>query len=172
MIALLPLMAQGLFVLILVGLLAWLLRQPPPQGDDDPDQSQREWRTERARNQLLAVFREAAKAGGDPKTVYRRAVQHLIAQHVAAKQKGRVKRVEQLAALLDLLKADPPAGLDLCRNQLEWSAMAPEERQAIVLARRAYELQNVPRCRTCSNPLYFLVSRETGQCVRCRSTRS
>ena len=49
MIALLPLMAQGLFVLILVGLLAWLLRQPPPQGDDDPDQSQREWRMERAR---------------------------------------------------------------------------------------------------------------------------
>jgi hypothetical protein len=49
MIALLPLMAQGLFVLILVGLLAWLLGQPPSHGDDDPDQSQREWRTERAR---------------------------------------------------------------------------------------------------------------------------
>jgi hypothetical protein len=38
--------------------------------------------------------------------------------------------------------------------------------------RRAYELANVPRCNRCGDPLYFRVSRETGQCVRCRSKRS
>jgi hypothetical protein len=121
------------------------------------------------RNRLLLILLQAAKGGGNPKVVYRRAVQTLIEQH-AAKQRGKAKRIEELGQLLDLLKAAPKAVYDLCRNQIEWCALAPEERQAISLARRrAYELQNVPRCLTCGDPVYFLVSQQTGQCVRCRS---
>jgi hypothetical protein len=128
---------------------------------------------------LLEVLRRSAKAGGDVKTVYKRAAQELLEQYRQAKARRRTKRLKRLTTILDVLKSDPKAGIDLARNQQEWIAMPAEQRQMISLQRHAiYERERRQeairkrygntRCIECNDPIYLPASKLSGRCYRCR----
>jgi hypothetical protein len=130
--------------------------------------------------QLLEVLRRSAKQGGDVKVVYKRAAQDLLEQYRGAKAKRRTKRLARLTTILDVLKSDPRAAVDLTRNQIEWVSKPDDERKAISLARHeAYARERKQEtlrkrhgagtCTACGDPIYLAASKLSGRCYRCRT---
>jgi hypothetical protein len=131
----------------------------------------------RARMVLLDTLRRAVQQGGETKEIYKRAVSNLIEQHRTATQARKAHRAAHLKTILDTLRSDPKAAVDLVRNQQAWCALPREEREAIARGRaevyererrRARMVEQLRICGQCFAPIWFPESKAAGRCYRCR----